>query len=141
MRPGKLGVDIYFVGFEASISKGDAGWHPGVMLLPPLPAARTRADKQQQSEERDARSPPPLWRRWLLKDGRQTAALFLERRARLDARIWDLRFLLGHQNACSSASRPEPFKGDLDEIGVVKPLAVIENGNDFRGDAEQGYLV
>ena len=58
------------------------------MLLPPNPAcARSRADKEKQSQERDARSPPPLWRRWLLKQSRETAALFPVRDPQLEARI------------------------------------------------------
>jgi hypothetical protein len=141
--PGKLGVDIDFVGFEATISEGDAGRQPGVMLLPPPPAyARAGADKQQQSEERDTRSPPPLWpRRRSLDNRRETAALFFVQDAQLDACITALRSMLRHQYACSWISGPDSSSGDLDEIGVAKPLAVIENGNDFRRNAEQGYLV
>src|SRR6516164_3836084 len=30
---------------------------------------------------------------------------------------------------------------DPDEIGVAKPLAIVENGNDFRGDPEHHQLL
>ena len=140
---GKLGVDVDLVSFEAAISRGDSGRQPRLMLMPPQPAdARAGADHQQQRYNRDTRSPPPLWpRRRLLDDGRETAALLVRRRPQLDGWITALRFLLGHRNACSGTSGPIPLSGDLDEIGVTKPLAVVENGNDLRRNPEQDYLV
>ena len=40
-----------------------------------------------------------------------------------------------------ATSGPNPFKRRLDEIGVAKPLAVIENGDDFWRNPEQFYFL
>ena len=55
---GKLGVDVDFVGFEPTISGGDAGRQLRLMLMPPdQPMPAPRADQQQQSQDHDTRSP------------------------------------------------------------------------------------
>jgi hypothetical protein len=112
--PGKLGVDVDFVGFEATISGGNAGWQLRVMLLPPHPAhahAHAGADNCQHGYDHDTQSPPPLWpRQRLLNDGRESAVLLLRWCPQLDAGITALRFLLGHQNAFWGISGRNPFK-------------------------------
>jgi hypothetical protein len=43
--PGKLGVDVDLVRFQATIPGGDARWQPHLMLLPPQPPdARARTN-------------------------------------------------------------------------------------------------